>query len=259
MTSARIRQLEDEIAPLRARLLAHSVYDRIQDLASVQQFMRVHVFAVWDFMTWLKTLQRAVTCVELPWQPPAAPDVARFINRLVLDEESDEILPGVVLSHFELYLLAMEDLGAAHPELDAFLARVRASGSIEASARDIESDPLRQFLTENARIASGPIHGVASAFLYGREDVIPDMFQRVLDQSRDVAPERTRHFRLYLERHIDLDGGDHSDCARQLLVSLCGDSDDRWIEAELTASRAIEARLALWDDVVSRLEAAVPS
>ena len=55
---------------IRESLESHRVFDEIADLGALRRFMQVHVYAVWDFMSLAKRLQRDLTCVDLPWMPP---------------------------------------------------------------------------------------------------------------------------------------------------------------------------------------------
>ena len=106
-----IEAIELRLAPLRKQLAAHPLYPRIRTLDHVRLFMESHVFAVWDFMSLLKVLQRTLTCVDLPWVPTPFPVSRRFVNEIVLGEESDEY-QGRPISHFEIYLEAMEQVKA---------------------------------------------------------------------------------------------------------------------------------------------------
>ena len=60
-------------------------------------------------------------------------------------------------------------------------------------------------------------------------------------------------FVYYLERHIELDGGDHGPLALQLISDLCGDNENKWKEVEETAIISLIARKKLWDAILSKL------
>mgnify|MGYP005643167505 CR=1 FL=1 len=101
--------------------MAHPVYSQIQDLQGLQRFSETHVFAVWDFMSLLKSLQIGLTSVTLPWVPVGNADTRYLINEIVLGEESDVDEAGNRISHFELYLKAMQQMGVIEEVPLAFL------------------------------------------------------------------------------------------------------------------------------------------
>jgi hypothetical protein len=97
-----------------------------------------HVFAVWDFMTILKSLQRTLTCTDMVWVPAANSQACRLNNEIVLCEESDEDGRGGYTSHFELYLRAMCACGASTTQIDNFIHSLRnGSGVLAAMAGTI--------------------------------------------------------------------------------------------------------------------------
>jgi len=221
-------------------------------LTPLRVFMESHVFAVWDFMSLVKTLQQRLTCVRAPWHPPADPISARLINEIVLGEETDDIGQGQYASHFELYLTAMEEVGADTTPIRIFLEELRAGSSVAtAMARtDIQSS-TKAFVMNTMATVSRQTHEVAASFLLGRESVIPLMFEQVLETTTQIeAPT----FNWYLKRHIELDGAEHGPAGWRLLARLCGSDATRWSEAELSAKRALHARRALWDGVCESLE-----
>jgi hypothetical protein len=251
-----IEFIEQRIAPLRARLTAHPLYASIRTAAQLRVFMESHVFAVWDFMSLLKSLQAQLTCVQSPWVPTRFPASRRFINEIVLGEESDEY-QGRAISHFELYLEAMRQAGADTTGIERVLASI-AQGSFDTASFDattiVAPAPAQQFVATTFRIIEqGSLAAQAAAFTFGREDVIPDMFRelvRDLNQQHDGALDT---FVWYLERHIEVDGEDHGPLSLRMVADLCGNDEALWEEAATTAAEALEARLALWDGIHAQI------
>lgn len=256
MTAA---DLQRHLAPLRAQLFAHPLYARVADAGALRTFMRTHAFAVWDFMALLKSLQRGLTCVEVPWHPPARRAAARFVNEIVLAEESDEVAPGRHASHFELYLAAMDEAGADARPVRALVAAIaRGVPASEAlAARDVPPAAAR-FVRTTLELAGRPLPAVAAAFLFGREDPIPAMFRRLLDSLPPDARARHPDFCRYLERHEQLDGEQHGPLGRRLLDELCGGDETSWRTALAAAESAIRARIELWDAIAGDLTASLP-
>ena len=242
-------RLQEEIAPLRERLLSHPMYPEIDTRERLRRFMEMHVFAVWDFMSLAKRLQRELTCTELPWLPPRFPGPARFINEMVLGEETDLGLDGQPKSHLALYLEAMDEVGADTGIFGTFLARQREGEAPDAVLRSIRVPTcVREFVATTLRCA---LHGepveVASIFFFGREDVIPGMFAQLLGLWERGGAE-VPHFAYYLRRHIELDGEQHGPLAKRMLVALASTADC-WAAAAEAARSAIRQRIALWDGV----------
>ncbi len=244
------------LRPLQSRLANHPLYRSIRTLPALRLFMESHVYAVWDFMSLLKSLQRALTCIEVPWVPSAEAASRRLVNEIVLGEESD-LYEGDALSHFELYLRAMKSCGADTAAAEAMIGQLKTGVSVDAALRHVPEE-ARQFVwTTFSVIQSGQPHRIAAAFAFGREDLIPDMFSTFIRALDRELPGQIAPFRYYLERHIEMDGDEHGPMALQMIRSLCP-TVNHWQEAADSAALALEARLALWDGILGRLEQAAP-
>lgn len=252
MTKASTSPVPIEVRDLVAAVRNHALYASVTDDRSLRVVMRAHVFAVWDFQSLLKALQRELTCVEVPWSPTPDPVARRLVNEIVLDEESDATPWGTHLSHFELYHRAMVEGDADTGPIDAFTASVRDGATVErAMAVARVAGSVQSFVTTTLGIArSRSAHRIAAAFSFGREDIIPEMFERLVTRLADLDPRRWSTFRYYLERHIERDGDKHAPAARELVARLCGSDPTRRLEAEAAARSCLAARVALWDDVL---------
>ena len=58
-----IDRLEEQISEARDAVIAHPMYAALDNHRAIRTFQEHHVFAVWDFMSLLKSLQRNLTCV----------------------------------------------------------------------------------------------------------------------------------------------------------------------------------------------------
>ena len=247
-----ISRIEQEIAPLREALVEHALYQKLETINDIRVFMEKHVFAVWDFMSLLKALQQQFTCVSIPWRPAANSKISRFINEIVLDEESDRNAHGAVQSHFEMYLDAMKEVGASPERVLKVVDQLTDLDQLEETlaACDLK-DAERNFLAFTfSLIRENEAHKIASAFTFGREDLLPDVFLAILREQDEKAYPQLIY---YLERHIELDGDEHGPLALEMIAELCGDDPQKWEEVAEVAKIALTKRLELWDEIAYEL------
>ena len=249
---ARIDALRTAIAPLRDQLLNHPIYLGVNTVPRLRCFMRYHVFAVWDFMCLAKRLQRDLTSLDVLWLPPARPALARFINSLVLAEESDLDPDGTAASHFELYVRGMEEVGTSTVEALRFLTMLREGRDLESSLAACAPPAAHAFVNHTLHmVAQGTTVEVLSSLLFGREDLIPEMFSRLGPQW--FASEHATRFSYYVARHIELDGDAHGPAGLRALAEAAGDDERAWEAACCAAASALAARITLWDHVHAEL------
>lgn len=244
---------------LRNRIIHHSVYSHINTLSDLCVFMEHHVVAVWDFMTLLKALQAKFTCVTTPWLPTKDPILRRMINEITLAEESDTFEEGVVLSHFEFYIRAMKEAGANTLPIETLLHKLQDEPDYLAviHSSDLPETAKRFVLTTLEEVASQKWHAIAASFAYSREGLIPDMFDKIVYELSVRFPNKLNQFVQYLNRHIELDGDSHGQLAEAMVLRLCANDPQKIEEAQQAITRSLQARLALWDAIDSKIKSSL--
>jgi hypothetical protein len=252
-----IQKLQQAIVPVRQQIISHPVFEHISSLGDLSIFMNYHIYAVWDFMSLLKVLQNNLTCTVVPWFPVGSGDTRYLINEIVTGEESDVDSKGNRMSHYELYLQAMQQAGVDPAAFLEFIEALRASGDVSAALIAANAPAAaREFVKHTfSVINSGKPHLQAAVFTFGREDLIPNMFLAMVNELNEKFPGQVSEFKYYLDRHIEVDGGHHSHLALEMTASLCGDDPVKWQEAEEAALVALQQRLRLWDGVYGEVKA----
>lgn len=246
-----IERIEKELYPLREQLQNHKIYSNVHSISDIRLFMEHHIFAVWDFMSLLKQLQNLLSCNEVPWRPSGFPAASRLINEIVWGEESDINRKGEPMSHFEMYLEAMESLGANPKEMFHVLDRLKNGENIHLILGDT---PLPAHLLDFMKFTFKVVqtkrpHIIAAVFTFGREDLIPDMFIEIIKNLKKSPEDNLEDLVYYFERHIEVDAGEHGPLALEMIHQLCGGNESKWEESLRFSRRALELRIKLWDGI----------
>jgi len=251
-----IQDINKALKPHTDQLLNHSLYNKITRPEHLRCFMEHHVFAVWDFMSLLKSLQEKLTKTSTPWVPVGNPEIRYLINEIVLAEETDVNINGDHQSHFEMYLDAMQSSGASRKKIEDFLLQVTHGTDIflviAVSDLPISIKEFLKFTFET--IAEGKPHKIAAAFTFGREGLIPDMFTSIINSVQQNFPEEDlKLFKYYFDRHIELDADEHGPMAFKMVEELCYNDPEKWQEVMDISKESLQYRINLWNGIESEI------
>ena len=237
------------------KLKNHDLYHLLKDIQDIRSFMESHVFAVWDFMSLLKSLQNNLTGVKLPWLPKKNAKLTRFINEIVQVEESDLDMNNIPKSHFSMYLESMDEINANRKNINEFLNFLEQGLDVEQALNRIKADDkIKEFVNYTfSIIKKNKPHLTAAAFTYGREDVIPEIFIKIIKEL-DPKNKKYSNLKYYLDRHIEIDGDTHGPLALEMMHELCGDDINKWTEALKVGEHALQYRIKLWDSIKENIE-----
>lgn len=247
----------DSLTPLKEKLANHRIFERINSIEELKVFMEHHIFAVWDFMSLLKKLQKDLVPSGSPWVPNPNGNLVRFINEIVMEEESDQAYRNGAeisyTSHYQIYLDAMTEVGASTETILRFVEMVKSEGINSAMQKINLPEPSRLFMSHTFKLINeGKSHEIAASFAIGRESIVPLMFKRILDQSK-LEDDQVPVFRYYLVRHAELDGDHHGPMAHKLLENMSEGDPEIQQEIIEQAIKSIEQRIFFWDGVLDAL------
>ncbi|MAV05082.1 MAG: heme oxygenase [Flavobacteriaceae bacterium] len=250
-----IEKLQIELKDTRAKLISHPLYQTLDSKEKLITFMEDHVFAVWDFMSLIKALQRNLTCVNVPWTPNSNNFSGKLVNEIVLAEESDVDPENNPKSHFELYLDSMNLIGAKTSLINEFVNEINNGKSYHESVKKINVPPVvKEFMNFTFDIIStNKNHVIASVFTFGREDLIPDMFIEIVKKLSNEKEIKADLLIYYLDRHIELDADEHGPMALKMIQNLCGNDPVKWKEATIASENALKMRIKLWDSILEKV------
>ena len=252
-----IDYIQDKINDQREKLLKHKLYSNIETIKDLQVFTENHVYAVWDFMSLLKALQIKLTCTKTPWVPNSNSQTAYLINEIVLAEETDINQAGERKSHYELYLDAMVDIGAQIELPIKTIEKIASSENIFKSIDELQiHENNKEFLKFTfSIIEEGKPHKIAAIFTFGRENLIPNMFNEILREfEKNITDKDISKLIYYFERHIELDEDEHGPMALEMVSMLAENDPKKWNEIESISIQALEKRILLWDAINEQIQ-----
>jgi len=240
-----------ELEDLKKKLINHDLYKKINSVNDLKSFMEGHVYAVWDFMSLVKKLQQNLTCTTVPWIPSKTPLAARLINDIVLCEETDQFNNGKYMSHFEMYLSSMVEIGANPKKIIDFTKRLETNDNLNDCILNSKIPNFaKDFMIHTFDIInSNKNHVIAAAFTFGREDLIPDIFIEMVKSINKKENIECKNLIYYLERHIEVDSEEHGPMALKMINELCGDDDKKWSEALNASKSSLKQRINLWNSI----------
>ncbi len=232
----------DETQDERNILKNHILYSSIKTEQHLHLFMEHHVFAVWDFMSVLKSLQKEFTCVEIPWRPKPNGNLSRLLNEIVLAEES-------------MYYHAMKEAGAETKKIENFLTELDNSDLKNSLIKSSAPKAAKDFVLDTFRyVVMNKPHLTATIFTLGREEIIPDMFRELVEDLESNSSGQYKSFIYYLDRHIGLDEDEHTPLALKMIKEICGDDEQKWKESIDCGKNVMRSRIKFWDQILFEIK-----
>jgi hypothetical protein len=231
----------------------HKLYERVNDEQSLRLFVEHHVICVWSYNYLLREIHQELVSLIHPLNSQSQKEAIRLASELILEEEVEEQQDGSLLSHFEIYLEAMQDLGANISPIVSFFD-LQDSGQNWQTALKHARFPtaVSRYARKMSRFAQAPLHERAAALFYEGEPFIPDSFLLRLGQLDSSV--KVGRLLDYFERHIEGLKRPGFSASGRLVEILCSNDEQMSREAEQAAEEAMKNRVELWNFMSEQLE-----
>ena len=110
------------------------------------------------------------------------------------------------------------------------------------------------FVTNTFKVLeSAPPHIAATMFTLGREEIIPDMFRKIVGEINKSSNGKLKSLIYYLDRHIGLDEDEHTPAALKMIKELCNEDESKWEQTVECGKSVMQSRIIFWDGIHSQI------
>mgnify|MGYP001161460012 FL=1 len=242
-----------EINGIKKNIINHPLFHTKFNKKQLSVFMSTHIYAVWSFMSIVKSLQKNLTPQSIPWAPNQSTrnGMARFINEIIYSEESDEISRNIYSSHFEMYISAMRIVGANTKPILNLISYFEKNNYSKKHIYSLDIPIwVKDFINHDISISkSKSLSKIVGIFCFGKETIIPSMFKQIIK----TIPKKGNGILInYFDRHIEIDGERHGPLAKKIFMELCKKKSDK-VLAYSAAIKALKLRVSMWDGIYASM------
>ncbi len=239
-----------EILDLRDDIIRHPIFHELKSKDALKKLFEVQVFFSWEYMQFVKCIQAEYSHGAVPWIPGKDSIVNRYLNELLLKEESYLNSEGLPISHFELCMLAAQELGINDQDIQMFLS-VLVEGDIKKAIDKCDTNfTLKRMLLDSCQIIEGKnLSEIAGVLLFAKQDLIADYFELINENTKPIFSEKEYPYLLsYLNEHLNVKYD-----IRQIFPRIAGDDYIVWDIGAKAAITSLRNRKSVLDYVYKQL------
>lgn len=255
-TTERVAYILNEIEDLKSELAAHCLYTKLQHMEDIHIFMEHHVFAVWDFMSLAKALQLHLDATQVIEKQTDNSKILGFVNGILTGGETDPNKKEIVLSHLEMYLELMDEIGANTTNIKKLIASSAAGLDIHEAMQIAQLTDEQQRILNFTQtiIATNEIHKIAVAATLVPEGMISNRFLKILKETEERDNLLVPKFKNYLNRYKAIDGNDYGLLSLEMVTHFCDSDGKKWVDILDIAMKTLSHRIYLWDAIVDEID-----
>ncbi|NVJ61747.1 MAG: DUF3050 domain-containing protein [Gammaproteobacteria bacterium] len=228
-------------------LLKHPVFQSFDSIEHIKLLMQRQAFLVWTDMVLIKALDNAVMNHDVLWYPSKFTFPAQFINRTMMEFESNESFGGC--SQLEWYLEAMREVGAETCEIECLLEYVRDFKNYHVITDELDLT-LKQYLHWQLNLVnSGEAHKIAALLILFRLRIQPKIYSELLINTRRRFRNLAPSFYTFLIEQTNELKEDNEVLALATLGTLCNNNQSKVNECIHVARKALEMQYMFWDGI----------
>jgi len=258
----RLGKIQNRVAGLREQLERHQLHRTLEDIGDVRHFMEVHVFGIWNFQCLMNSLLSGESGKHQS-------RVDALVNEMKRQFDKDTNEVGATMSRFDMYVQAMQQLGADTKHIFSFATMLQACEDVKSFSKSPSDGwygsrtqcvqasllscgaprgALEHCVQTSRLIDTGEKHKVAASLAFGRQVNILWRLLSILEEA-ERGGQKVEKFKYMLTKFEENYKCSYTPLVFQILVELCGDDDRLWREAEEAAVFGVKARVKLWDNI----------